>query len=129
MNRSFIISTEFAVSPETMYDAWLNSEIHSGMTGGSAQCSSLQGESFSAWDNYITGVNIELIPGKKIVQSWRTSDFPENEKDSLITITLQKKGNLCVFTLKHEEIPDGQPDYEEGWKDHYFNPMKVYFTK
>lgn len=81
------------------------------------------------YDDYITGTNVELIPGKKIVQRWRTVEFPEDAPDSLLEVSLKAEGNDCVLTLRHSEIPTGQAaSYEQGWKDHYFEPMASYFS-
>ena len=58
------------------------------MTGAKAKASKKVGAAFSAWDGYIVGKNVELVPGKRIVQSWRTSEFGPNDPDSTITVTL-----------------------------------------
>jgi activator of HSP90 ATPase len=118
---------QFQCSSETLYKAWLDSKIHSNMTGGEAKCSDVPGKSFSAWDSYIKGENLELIPFEKIVQSWRTSDFEVGQSDSKITLILNDNAKGCQLTLIHEDIPEGQPDYQQGWHDHYFIAMKEYF--
>ena len=127
--QSFTISEIFNVPPETIYEAWLGSETHSNMTGGKATASHLSGAEFSAWDDYITGKNIELVPNKKIVQSWRTTDFKSGDADSKISLFFEQLNEGTKLTLVHEDLPKGQPDYEQGWKDHYFEPMKLYFSR
>ncbi len=126
---SFKISAFFPVSSEELYSAWLNSEQHSAMTGGEAICSDRESETFSAWDGYITGTNQKLVKGKKIVQSWRTSEFNDSDEDSLLGLRFEDLQNGCRLTLAHSNIPDGQPDYQQGWLEHYFEPMKEYFSK
>ena len=124
---SFTIKQTFNCSAEIFYNTWLSSKGHTDMTGGSAEIDEKVGTEFSAWDGYISGKNLELIPQKLIKQSWRTSEFQDSDPDSLIELTLQDKESGCVITLTHSAIPDGQPDYEQGWKDHYFTPMDAYF--
>ncbi|MBO6523925.1 MAG: SRPBCC domain-containing protein [Balneolaceae bacterium] len=126
---SFEISAFFPVSSEELYSAWLDSEQHSAITGGKAICSKKEGEAFTAWDGYITGINQKLVKGKEIIQSWRTSDFNDSDSHSLLTLKFSKTDNGCELTLIHSEIPEGQPDYEQGWEQHYFEPMKEYFSK
>ncbi len=63
------------------------------MTGGSASINSDWGGEFEAWNGYIHGKNLELEPGKRIVQSWRTSEFNADEPDSRIEITLEAVGD------------------------------------
>ena len=98
------------------------------MTGGKASCDSIEGGDFSAWDGYISGINKKLVPNSLIMQSWRTTEFGENDEDSLIEIQFNKVENGTELVLIHSNIPEGQPDYESGWKDHYFSPMSDYFS-
>jgi activator of HSP90 ATPase len=98
------------------------------MTGGAAKVSARVGGKFSAWDGYITGKNILLEENKKIVQEWRTTEFPESASSSIVEILLTEKKSGTTLTLKHHKIPYGQPDYKAGWTKHYFEPMKKYFA-
>jgi len=83
-----------------------------------------------AWNGYITGRNLELIPGERIVQSWRTKQFTDEHEDSIITVTLEEVEGGTLLTLVHSNVPDGQTNYEEaGWRQHYFEPMMEYFAK
>jgi activator of HSP90 ATPase len=127
MKAAFEMKVEFPVKASTIYNAWLDSKTHSDMTGGEASCSNQEGEKFSAWDGYITGKNNQLNQYEKIIQSWRTSDFNNNDEDSEIIIEIQDTVEGCELLLIHKNIPEGQPDYKQGWGDHYFNPMKIYF--
>ena len=67
-------------------------------------------------------------PNAEIVQKWRTTEFGSQDAHSILTVRLEENDLGCLLTLIHEEIPDGQPDYEQGWRDHYFNPMLQYFN-
>jgi activator of HSP90 ATPase len=122
------LKEEFPVKPETLYNAWLDSEIHSAMTGGEAICSNQVKGNFTAWDGYISGTNEALVPNQEIVQKWRTTEFKETDKDSTLNIYLEETESGSLLTLVHTNIPEGQPDYESGWIEHYFNPMKEYFS-
>ncbi len=125
--KSFVLKEKFPVSPATIYKAWLDSEDHTGMTGGDARCSDVEGEEFMAWDGYITGKNIRLVKDRKIVQHWRTSEFDDSDPDSELIIEISEVEGGCEVMLTHNGIPEGQPDYEQGWIENYFIPMKEYF--
>lgn len=130
MKESIVLKETFKTNPTELYNAWLDSDIHSEMTGGDASCSAEIGASFSAWDGYITGHNVELIQDQKIVQKWRTSEFEEADEDSLLTIELNHlTDGRTELTLTHTNIPEGQTQYLEGWTDHYFIPMQSYFEE
>lgn len=126
---SFEVSAVLPASPEQVYQAWLDAEEHSAFTGGEAEVEAFVGGKFSAWDGYIEGRTLELEPGRRIVQAWRTTEFPPNARDSRLEVLLAKTRGGTRITLKHSNIPIGQgKEYEQGWEEHYFAPMKVYFA-
>ncbi|MCL5257545.1 MAG: SRPBCC domain-containing protein [Chloroflexi bacterium] len=129
MTESIEASEVFPVGRETLYNAWLSSEQHSAMTGSAAEIDARPGGRFTAWDGYISGTTTELQPPGRIVQSWRTTDFPEDAPDSRLEVCLETTKEGTRMTLKHAGIPAGQgAEYEQGWKDFYFEPMKEYFA-
>ena len=128
MPYSYTLSTVVPASPTEIYRAWLDSVAHSEMTGGEATMSDQVGADVSAWDGYITGRNLELVPGERIVQSWRTTEFDDEFEDSIVTIVLQETEDGTLLTLQHSNVPDEHKSYEEGgWQSNYFEPMIVYF--
>nr|MDO8113437.1 SRPBCC family protein [Candidatus Sigynarchaeota archaeon] len=130
MVESLKMSTTLLASPKEIYEAWLDSKKHGAMTGSPAVVDPSIGGQFSAWDGYIEGKTIELEPNQRIVQAWRTSDFPEGSPDSTVEITLEEASTGTKVTLVHANIPDGQSEqYKDGWNEFYFGPMKAYFKK
>lgn len=125
--ESIELKATFPVAPAVIYEAWLSSEGHAKMTGGDASCSNQVGDPFSTWNGYIQGTNLELTPNQEIIQSWRTTEFDSADKDSRLVIKLQATGDGTDLTLIHTDIPEGQTQYEQGWIDHYFTPMREYF--
>lgn len=128
MAIEFVVSTLLPATPHEVYDTWMTSEGHSAMTGSPATISPEVGGEFDAWDGYIHGKNLVLEPGVVIVQSWRTSEFSGDEKDSLVEINLKPVGDQTELTLRHSELPPHGTQYEEGWVESYFEPMKEYFS-
>jgi uncharacterized protein YndB with AHSA1/START domain len=130
MPYTYTLTAIIPASPADVYQAWLDSIGHSEMTGGEAEMSDQVGAEVSAWDGYISGRNLELVPGERIVQSWRTSEFGDEHEDSVITIVLQEVGGGTLLTLEHGNVPDEQRSYEEdGWQSNYFEPMVAYFSE
>lgn len=120
--------TEFSAGPQSIYEAWLDSEEHSAFTGSSASVEGRVGGEMTAWDGYISGVFQELEPFGRIVQTWRTTEFPEGSAASRLELLFEPVEDGTRVTLMHSDIPDGQAEmYEEGWEDHYFQPMRSYF--
>jgi activator of HSP90 ATPase len=65
---------------------------------------------------------------KRIIQQWRTSEFAEGEKDSLLEILFEEGAEGTRITIRHSELPEHGMQYKQGWVDSYFNPMKEYFS-
>jgi activator of HSP90 ATPase len=112
-----------------IYAAWLSGKSHAAMTGSPATGSARVGGKFTAWDGYIAGKNLELVPHSLIVQAWRTTDFPADAPDSRLEVRLSPTKGGTRVTLVHTDIPPGQAGgYREGWTEYYFGPMKEYFS-
>jgi uncharacterized protein YndB with AHSA1/START domain len=127
-SQSYTVSAVLPTTPEAIYKAWMSGAEHAAMTGGAARVSARVGGKYTAWDDYINGKTMKLEPFKRIVQTWRTTEFPEDAPDSLLEITLKKEKSGTRITLTHTDIPPGQgAGYKKGWIDFYFKPMKEYF--
>jgi activator of HSP90 ATPase len=128
--ESFKLSSTLPATPKEIYDAWLSSEGHSQMTGSPAEVKAKDGGAFKAWDGYIWGKTLEMEPPQRIIQAWRTSEFPEDSPDSRVEIQLEETANGTRITLTHLNIPEGQGNgYKGGWEEFYFTPMHAYFSK
>jgi uncharacterized protein YndB with AHSA1/START domain len=119
----------FDASPEDVYDALLDPKKHSAFTGSPATTSARKGATFTAWDGYITGKNLELARGKKIVQEWRTTEWPDGYPVSRLELTLTEKKGGTELEMVHSKVPAEQvADYSSGWKSAYWDPLKEYFA-
>jgi activator of HSP90 ATPase len=129
MSKPIHQTVTFNVSPHEVYEALMDSEKHAAFSGGSARISREVGGSYMAYDDYITGKNIELIPDKKIVQDWRAVDWPEGVFSRItFELTPVPEGTRLVFT--HADLPEGtEEEFTQGWIDNYWEPMKKYFEK
>ena len=129
MPFDFSLSNVIPASPQAIYDAWLSSRGHSEMTGGKpARISAREGDDFTAWNGYISGRNLKLEPGRRIVQSWRTTRFKDDDADSEIEVLLEPVAGGTLVTVRHKNVPDGHTSYRDGgWQKSYFEPMKRYF--
>ena len=130
MPFSFTVSAVIPVGAREIYDAWLNGKTHARMTGTkAAKASTVVGGAHEAWSGYSFGRNLKLVPGRRIVQSWRTVEFAPEDADSEIDIRLAASPRGTRLTLVHSNVPDGHTGYRRGWIDYYFVPMKAFFAE
>ncbi|HAV77951.1 MAG TPA: hypothetical protein DCX53_11435 [Anaerolineae bacterium] len=128
MKNEFTLSEVFNSTASEIYNAWLTSDGHSAITGSTAKVDGNIGGKFSAWDGYIFGTTLELMPNQRIVQAWRTTEFAEDAPDSRLEVLFEQIDGGTRVTLIHTNLPEDQADeYRQGWEDFYFKPMREYF--
>lgn len=128
MSEELTVFDIIPATPEEIYDAFTDPALHAKMTGGAA--TRADNDEFTAWSGYIGGRYLALDRPNRIVMDWRTSDFPDDADDSRVEIQLEPvDDDKSRMTIHHTNIPDGQgPDYEKGWSQFYFEPMKLFFA-
>ncbi len=125
--RTIKQTVTFKAAPEEVYEALMSSRRHAGFTGSRASISPRVGGRIMAYDGYIRGLNLELVPGKRIVQSWRASDWPAGVESRVIFVLKRAPGGTRLeFTQRG--VPWQQvEDLRRGWIEHYWEKMSGAF--
>lgn len=116
-------------APKDVYDAFVNAKTHAHFTGATATGVARVGARFTAWGGYIEGVYRELVKSKKIVQDWRTTEWPEGMPASRVEFTFTSVKGGTQVRMVHTKVPASQADsYRQGWIDYYWKPLNAYFS-
>jgi len=122
-------SVTFKASPREVYEVLMDSKKHAALTGSQVRLSRNVGERFSIYGGDIEGVNLELVPGHRIVQSWRYSDWPEGHY-SRASFSLKEVPGGTRLTFIQTGVPaELYDDISRGWRDYYWTPMKELLQK
>jgi len=122
-------SVTIKATPHEVYEALMDSRKHSKFTGAKASISRKIGGKFKAYGDYISGVNLDLVPDKKIIQSWRGSDWTKGHY-SKVTFSLKKVKNGTRLTFRQSGLPEKYyKDINQGWRDYYWKAMKELLEK
>jgi uncharacterized protein YndB with AHSA1/START domain len=117
-------------TPKEVYDALMNGKKHSQFTGEPAKIRAKAGAPFTCYGGYITGITLELKPGKRIVQAWRSEGWPDAHY-SIVTFALSNKsGGRTQLRFTQVGVPAN--DYakkNQGWRTHYWEPLKKFLEK
>ena len=114
-----------AAAPRAVYSALMDSRQHARLTNAPARISSKVGGSIMAYGGYITGTNLELLPGKKIVQAWHMQDWPAGHL-SRCTFRLERVRSGTRLHFTHSGVPARYlVAVKQGWIDHYWKPLKA----
>lgn len=117
------------VAPGNVYRAFVDPKTHAAFTGSPATGSPRVGGKFTAWDGYISGVNRELVKGRKIVQDWSTTEWPPDAPPSTVTFTFKALKGGTEIRMVHAKVPAEQAaSYRQGWIDYYWEPLKAYLS-
>src|SRR6185369_5400593 len=116
----------FNAEPKAVYDLLADSRKRTEVTGRKASISRQVGGAFSTDNGHVTGVNVDLVPGKRLVQAWRRDDFPDGVFSmAAITLAPTPSGGT-ELVLTHRGVPKHLiPDTENYWREGYWARMKA----
>ena len=117
-------------SPEEVYGAYVDPKKHAAFTGQAVTGTPRAGCKFTAGDGYIIGKHLKLEKGKRVLQEWKTTEWPEGYPPSLLELTVRVKGKKTELTMVQSKVPAEQKEYyAEGWKEYYWEPLKKYLAR
>ena len=112
-------------TPAEVFAALMDSDKHSAFTGEPAKIDASEGGTFTCYGDYINGITLELEPDTRILQAWRSRNWPKGTY-SIVTFKLFKRhGRRTHLRFSQIGVPAG--DYKEknqGWRTHYWEPLK-----
>lgn len=127
---SFEMAVVIPAPPGMVFEALTDPELHSAFTGSPADGEAVEGGIFTAWDGYIEGRHLELVPGERIVWEWVTVEWPENAPVSRVEIGLTACAEGTDLKMVHSGVPASQAtSYRKGWTDYYWKPLQRYFGR
>jgi uncharacterized protein YndB with AHSA1/START domain len=117
--------------PRDVYTALVTSKGHAAFSGAPARIKPKVGTTFTVWGGYIHGKNLELVPGKKIVQSWRPSEetWPQDYYSTVSFTLSPTKGGTRLTFVHSGVLPEHAGHLSSGWKKSYWDPLTVYLGK
>ncbi|HMD59860.1 MAG TPA: SRPBCC family protein [Opitutaceae bacterium] len=116
--------------PKKVYGALTNEKKHAKFTKAPASISRKVGGAFTCYGGHLTGINLELVPARRIVQSWRAKGWPAGVH-SIVSFALSRKaGGKTTLTFTHVGVPDSEfKSINEGWRTFYWRPLKKHLEK
>lgn len=126
----------FPVSPERVYGLLIDARKFAAATGKPARIEAGEGATFSIFGDLIHGRHIELVPGQRIVQAWRGSDW-EPGVYSIVRFTLTREAGGTRLSVDHDAYPEGKSPIYPSWREHlstnwpvfYFEPFAKYLAR
>jgi uncharacterized protein YndB with AHSA1/START domain len=127
MPKNIIQRAVFPTTPEKLYELYMNAKLHKAFTGMPVSIQKKIGSSFKAFGGMLKGKILYLVPGRMIVQSWRSVHFGKKDGDSILILTFSKVKGGTRIDMIHAGVADR--DYrgvKNGWPKYYWKPMATY---
>jgi uncharacterized protein YndB with AHSA1/START domain len=92
----------FRASPVQVYDMLMDSKKHQSLSREPARISRRVGGTFKAWGSHISGINLVLKRGRKIVQAWRaTGWWPDHYSIAIFDIEKVRGVQTAIHADRH----------------------------
>lgn len=116
---------KFRADPDRVYRLLTSAPAHARLTGQKARIRNRVGGAFSTRNGSVSGINVELVPGVRLVQAWRRSDFPAGVF-SMVTFRLTAtEGGGTELRLTHRGVPKELiPQIEKEWRTLYWDKIR-----
>jgi hypothetical protein len=115
-------------APERLYQVYIDADEHARATGQLATIDAREGGEFSAYGGYLTGKFIRLVPGKLVVQFWRSKHFKDTDPDAILSIAFRKNEyEQAEAELVLTNMPDDMTRHDNSsWNNFYWEPFRDY---
>ena len=113
-----------------LYAMYLSARRHAAITGHPVKIGARPGARFKAFNGALSGRVLYTVPGRLIVQAWRSTAFKKGDIDSTLILRFTPKGKRGRIDLTHVNVP--AHDYRgvnNGWKKYYWRPWRKFLTK
>ena len=123
-------SVTLPAQAQDLYAMYLSAKMHQAITGGKVVISARPGSKFSAFNGMLRGRMLHTIPGRLIVQAWRSAGWKKGDLDSTLILCFTPQGRGCRIDLVHANVPDhDHRGVNDGWKKYYWRPWRRYLAR
>ncbi len=125
------LTAEFEARPDDVFMALTDSGLISKWSGQKAGLERKVGGQFEMFDGWVKGRVLEFKPSRLLSYSWRPEEWAEEVGESIVRFSIARTGKETTVKVEHWGFPNEEEmkSHEEGWKQHFFEPLKAYFEK
>eukprot|EP00727_Mastigamoeba_balamuthi_P006248 m51a1_g2242 hypothetical protein (323) ;mRNA; r:283612-284580 len=115
-------------SPRELWECLLDPKRMTAVTGAPATIEARTGSRFELFGGAVTGEIVDLVPGERIVQSWRFNTWRPGHH-SLVEITFRQAATGdTLLALKQTAVPfEDRERTEHGWRANFWDRMRAIF--
>ncbi|HEX9758472.1 MAG TPA: SRPBCC domain-containing protein [Nitrospiria bacterium] len=117
----------FKCKSQQIFEALTKAEQFGEFSGSPAEINPESGGKFSCFGGIISGITIENVPNKRLVQAWRVGNW-EPGVYSIVKFEFEKINDReTKLVFDHTGFPEEHKGHlEQGWNERYWEPLKKY---
>ena len=117
----------FRCNSHNVFEALTNAQQFGKLSGGRAEIDPEPGGKFCCFDGMISGLAIEIVPDKRLVQAWRVGNWDPGVY-SIVRFELEEISDTeTKLVFDHTGFPEEHRIHlEQGWREKYWEPMKTF---
>jgi activator of HSP90 ATPase len=115
-------------TPHDIYETLMDSKKHTKLFGSRTTVSRRVGGAFKVGHD-LEGTNLKLVKDRKIVQSWRASDWPKGHYSRATFALARAKGGTRITFIQSGVSNRFYRSISSGWREYYWEPLKEQFAK
>jgi activator of HSP90 ATPase len=117
-----------SADPAQVYAVLADADALSVLSGKRGVVGAAAGDEFAAFDGNVTGRQIELVPGERIVQAWRFPLWAPGVY-SIVRFTLTPAdGGTRLDSEQHGVPDDWHVHVDTNWPTFYLTPLTEHFA-
>ena len=125
MTRPIQLSVTLNATPRELFNTYLDPRKHTALTGAPAKIGKKVGAVFTAFGGELSGRTLLVVPGRLIVQSWRSKGWKTSDSDSILVLEFSKAKGGGRIDLVHVGVPQhDRRGVTKGWKKYYWVPWQ-----
>ena len=125
ITQQALISAE----PAQVYAILADASALSALSGMGGVPGRSAGGEFSAFDGNVTGRQIELVPGERVVQAWRFPQWAPGTY-SMVSFTLTAEAGGTRLVIDQHGVPDDWHDHvDTNWPTFYLTPLTTHYAR
>lgn len=114
--------------PARVYEVLVDGEALSALSGMSGTAARSAGVEFTAFDGHVTGRQVELVPGERIVQAWRFPAWAPGTY-SIVRFSLAAEDGGTRLVIEQDGEPADWHDHVyANWPTFYLDPLIKHFS-
>ncbi|MBI3003156.1 MAG: SRPBCC domain-containing protein [candidate division NC10 bacterium] len=130
MTKTVQQTVRLPAPPRALYDIYMDARKHAAAVNSKVAIGRRVGGTFRAFGGMLRGKVLALVPGRMIVQTWRSKNWKRTDLDSILILTFRPAPGGGRVDLVHANVPDRDyPPIKRGWNTYYWKRWRAYLRR